>query len=190
MSQPLTALQWVGVASLCVIVLAGVVPLIGRPFDPSSSVSQSWGERQRFSVLMGMVLTVFGAGFCLFIVGWLTPAYGLPHWMYYVAAVAYLGILGVAWVRIVDKPAEHPVHHPHFLGGIAGASAITASYATLLFWASSVPRLSYYLTLIAFAYSLCWPLFFLPRVREYFLVLECMFVFLFVLVILSLTAGW
>lgn len=184
------ALQWAGVVSLCAIVLFGVLPLLRGPFDPARSVSQSWGETRRTHLALGVVLTVFGAGFCAFFAGWLIPTYNLPAFMYVVTAAAYLAVLVVAWVRIVEKPAEHPIHHPHFVGGMVGATGIAFSYVTILLTASPLPQISRNLILIALIYSICWPLFFLRRVRDYFLILECLFVFLFVIVVLSLTRGW
>jgi hypothetical protein len=183
-------LQWAGVASLVAIVSFGVLPLFRKPFDPSGSVSQSWGETERTHRTMGVVLTVFGAGFSAFVIGWLVPTYHVAPFMYYITAAAYLGLLAVGWVRIVERPAEHPVHHPHFVGGVAGATGIALYYAAALLAHPALPPVSRHLTIIAFAYSVCWPLFFLKRIRNYFLILECLFVLLFVLVVLSLTLGW
>jgi hypothetical protein len=111
------ALQWVGVVSLAAIVFTGVLPLMGKPFDPSRSVSQSWGETEQFHLFMGAVLTIAGAGFCAFVPGWLMPVYHLPAFMYVVTVLAYLAVLAVAWAPITEKPGEHSLRHPHFVEG-------------------------------------------------------------------------
>lgn len=184
------ALQWFGIISLGVIVIFGAAPLLRKPFDPTESVSQSWGGMPSTHRLLGIILTLFGAGFCAFLTGWLIPVYHLPTFMYGLTAVAYLALLSIAWIPITEKPGEHSLRHPHFVGGALGATGITISYMAILISQPTVPPVSRFLTIVALIYSLCWPLFFLRPARRAFLILECLFVLLFVLVICALTLGW
>ena len=183
-------LRWLGVLSLGIILAAGLWPLKGRLFDdPGRSVSQSWSAVRK-PRLLGTLLTVAGAGLCAFIVGWLTPMYRLGPLMYVLAAVGFLGLLAVAWVPIAERPGEHSLKHPHFIGGVAAANVAVVAYILIICAAPKVPPISYNLAVIALIFSASWPVFFVKGVRSYFLVLEGVFVLLLVAVMLLLTMGW
>jgi hypothetical protein len=184
------SLRWVGVVSLSVILLFGILPILKAANDPSQSASQTWAFDEWGHRLISIILTVFGAGFCAFLIGWLIPIYHLWVGMYSITLAGYLAILGIAWFPMVNNPGEHSVWHPHFIGGVAAACGAIIGYSAILLATPDIPRLSYYITVVALLYSAAWPAFFLRSFRRYFKPLEGILVVLFVTVIASLTIGW
>lgn len=187
--QVYAQLHWIGILSLGGIVLSGLAPVFLKPLDFSESVSLSWSRTKLIHRQIGLALIVFGTGFCTFLVGWLIPTYHIASFMYLVVAVAYISLLTVVWSPMTEKPGAHSLRHPHFVGGGLGATGVAISYAAILLARPTVPPVSQILSVIAMFYSVCWPLFFLRPVRRVFLLLECLFVLLFALVILSLSLG-
>src|SRR4051812_18342422 len=98
----------------------------------SQSVSQTWSLSTKGHLLISIVLTVFGAGLCAFIVGWLVPTYVLWPGMYAVTLAGYLAVLGIAWFPITEKPGEHSFRHPHFIGGAVAACGAIVAYTSIL----------------------------------------------------------
>lgn len=105
------------------------------------------------------------------------------------ALVGYVAILGVAWFPMVESPGEHSLRHPHFIGGAVVAYGVVASYLIILLTGTTASHGSRGITAAALVYSALWPVFFLPGVRKYFLILETILVALFVAVIAALTFG-
>ena len=187
--QTIEYLRWAGIVSLAVIVISGAIPVFRTVTRPGQSVSQTWSSDTRGHRLISIILTVFGAGLCAFMVGWLIPTYQLWPGMYAITLVGYLAILGVAWFPMTEGPGEHSFWHPHFIGGAVTACGAIIGYTAILLANADIPPFSYRLTLIALLCTAAWPLFFLREVRNYFIVLEVIVVMLFMAVIAALTFG-
>jgi len=187
--QAIESLRWVGLLSLAAILVSGIMPVLTTANNPSQSVSQTWASNRQSHLAISIMLTVFGAGFCASIVGWLIPTYHLWVGMYLVTLAGYVALLGVAWFPMADSPGEHSLRHPHFIGGAAAACGAIVGYASVLLAGGGIPRLGYYVTVVALIYSALWPSFFLRRVRKYFMVLEGILVVLFVAVAIALMLG-
>lgn len=182
-------LRWLGVIALSGMLATALLLLVTQQFDPSSSVSQSWSRSKRAFLFMGISMSVFGALLCVSLLGWTIPHYGLPVLLYPLVLLAYLALLVIAWVPMVEKPGEHSWLHPHFLGGGVVATGALVGFLLILQASPPVPPVSYWLTVLALAYGLLWPVFMLEKVRKYFLVLEIGLVLMFVQVTVALAAG-
>lgn len=180
-------LRWKGLVSLLVLVVFGSLPLFRVPHNNEQSISQLWALDTRARVPLGIIFSVFGAGFCLFLAGWLIPTYALWPGMYAIVGAAYVGLLFVVWVPLHHAPGAHSLKHPHFIGGALTACTAVVGYGIILLSNAPLPLAATVATVVALAYSLFWPAFFLPKVRTYFLPLEMILVGCFVLVILTLT---
>lgn len=187
--SPIEPLRWVGVAALCGMLLAALALQLTERFDSSRSVSQVWARSRRSYIFTGVSMSVFGALLCLSLVGWHIPAYRLPTLMYPLVALAYLALLAIAWVPMTEKPGEHSLLHPHFLGGAFVATGAIVGFACILLARPAVPTASYWSTAVSLAYASMWPLFMTVRLRRFFLLLEIGLVLLFVLVVTALTIG-
>lgn len=188
--QAIESLRFVGIISLLIVVVSGAMPVFQTITSLSQSVSQTWTANESTRRLISVVLTIFGAGICAFMAGWLIPTYQLWPGMYLVILLGYIAVLGIAWVPMTESPGEHSFKHPHFVGGAAAACGAIIGYAAILLANGDVPQTSYYITLAALIYTAMWPLFLLRGVRNYFIVLEVILVLFFVAVIAALTFGW
>jgi hypothetical protein len=188
--QAVESLRWLGILSLGAVLLWGILPALQAATSPKQSVSQIWASNTRSHRIISVLLTIFGAGFCTFLAGWLIPTYQLWAGMYPATFAGYVAVLGVAWFPMADSPGEHSLWHPHFIGGAAGACLAMLGYASILLANADIPRLSHHLTVVALLYSATWPIFFLRSVRKYFMILEGILAALFVAVITALTLGW
>jgi hypothetical protein len=172
---------------LTAIIAAGIVPILKMINSPSQSISQLWASAEKHHRLISVTVTIFGAGLSAYIIGWLIPTYQLWTGMYLVALVGYVAILGVAWFPMVESPGEHSLRHPHFIGGAIVAYGAVVGYLIILLTGNAVSQWSRAITIAALVYSALWPIFFLPGVRKYFLILETVLVALFVAAITALT---
>jgi hypothetical protein len=91
---------------------------------------------------------------------------------------------------MIESPGEHSLIHPHFVGGAVAACGAVVGYLIILLTGTALPQGSRYATVAALVYSALWPIFFLPGVRKYFIVLETILIALFTAVIITLTFGW
>lgn len=165
-------LRWLGLASTVAAVIAAAVPLLGKPLDWQNSVSYSWaGSRRQFFVL-AVVMSLAGAGMCAGLMGWVIPHYHMPALMYGVTAVAYVALMGVAWVPMTDKPGEHSYLHPHFVGGAVLATLAIVAMASVAWFSMNVTTATRLLSLLAVVLAGCWPLLFFSPARRVFLILE------------------
>lgn len=190
MSQSATELlRWLGVAALLGMVLTAVAVQMRERFDASRSASQAWSRSRRSYLLTGVSMTLCGAVLCLSMMAWLIPHYGLSALMYPLVGLAYVALLAVAWVPIAEKPGEHQLSHPHFIGGAVVATGAVVGFLCILSAEPAVPVVSFWLSVVALAYTVLWPVFFVARLRRYFLLLEIGIVMWFVSVITALTIG-
>lgn len=185
--QPIESLRWLGVVALAGMLAAALLVLLTQQFDASRSVSQSWSRSRRAYVFMGVSVTVFGALLVVSLMGWTIPHYGLPWLMYPLVSLAYLALLVIAWVPMIEKPGEHSLLHPHFVGGGIVATGAAIGFLLILLAKPAVPALSFWITVAALSYGALWPLFMTRHLRRYFLVLEIGLVLMFMAVTTTLT---
>ena len=174
---------------MLVILVGGTIPVLGSVTSPSQSVSQLWASSRQKHLATSILLTIFGAGFCGWLAAWLIPNYQLWPGMYVVVALAYVATLGVAWFPLSDKPGEHSLRHPHFIGGATVTYGVVMGYIVILLAHGKIPPVSHGLAIAALVYSAAWPTFFLRGIRNYFIVLEILLVLLFSAVMIALTLG-
>lgn len=184
--RAIESLRWIGLISLWVILITGAVPVFKRASSLKQSVSQLWALDSQKHTAISIILTICGAGMCASALGWLIPTYQLWPGMYPIIIAGYLALLAVAWFPIHVGPGEHSLLHPHFVGGAIAATGATIGYMCILLAPTEIPRVSYYMTIIALVYSVTWPAFMLRGVRNYFIVLEGTLVLLFVTVVTTL----
>ncbi len=188
--QAIESLRWVGLCSLAVIIAAGIGPILKMVESPGQSISQLWAAAEKHHKLISIIMTIFGAGLSAYVICWLIPTYRLWPGMYVVALISYIALLGVSWFPMVESPGEHSLRHPHFVGGAIVAYGAVIGYLVILLTGTAIPQGSRAVTVAALVYSALWPIFFLPDVRKYFIILETILIALFIVVIGALTIGW
>jgi hypothetical protein len=164
------------VVSLALTALLGIVsPLIFRG-DRRESISQSIAKNNRYFVSAGVGLSLLGLGFCSGLLIWYIPSYHLSVWAYGLSTLAFIGILGLAWVRAIG-PSERSMRiNVHFaFGQLLGVSLIL-----LLFMVQASGRISlllYALNWLTLAFCMaCFPLYiFVKKLRQHFLLFEIAF---------------
>jgi len=109
---------------------------------------------------------------CTGLIVWSIPHYHLPELMYGVVAVAYVALMGVAWVPMTEKPGEHSYLHPHFLGGATLATLAIVAMVSVTWFGLGVPTPARVLSFSAMVLAACWPLLFFSPARRVFLVFE------------------
>jgi hypothetical protein len=182
-------LRWLGLASTVIAVVAAGVPLLGKPLDWQNSVSYSWtGSRRKFLIL-AVVMSFAGAGMCAGWIEWIIPHYHLPALIYGVVAIAYIALMGVAWVPMTDKPGDHSYLHPHFVGGAALATLAIVAMASVAWFGVNVPVAARVLSFSAMILAACWPLLFFSPARRAFLLLESLIALTFFGTIVLLLIG-
>lgn len=182
-------LRWLGLASILVIILASAIPLLGKPLDWQDSVSHSWVGSRRKWLTLATLLTIGGTGLCVSLALWAVPHYDLPVLLYGIIALAYAGMLAVAWVPMTDRPGEHSMLHGHFLGGSALATLAIIALASVIWFGTDVRSATRIASFIALLFAASWPLLFISPARRIFLALESLIAmsFLAALVLLFVT---
>jgi|GEM_PF-4911928 len=133
-------LRWLGSASILLMVLTSATPLLGKPLDWQDSVSHSWIGSRRKWLTLATLLTIGGTGLCISLALWVVPHYDLPALLHGVIALAYIGLLAVAWIPMTDRPGEHSMTHGHFLGGSILATLAIIAMASIIWFGTDVPQ--------------------------------------------------
>lgn len=165
-------LRWLGLVSTVTAVVAAGVPLLGKPLDWQNSVSYTWAGSRRQFLVLAVVMSLAGAGMCAGLIAWVIPHYHMPALMYGVTVVAYIALMGVAWVPMTDKPGEHSYLHPHFVGGATLTTLAIVAMASAAWFGVNVPPAARVLSILAVVLAACWPLLFFSPARRAFLLLE------------------
>lgn len=161
--------RWIGLISLLLILIAGVVPVLLAPKRLHGTVSQAWAGVPRW--IVGPVMTLGALGVCAGIAGWIIPTYALPTFMYGVVALAFVAMLFIAWVPMHEAPGEHGLVHAHFIGGAGLATLAVVSLGTVVA-SDLVPAGIRILGGAGAGIAACWPVLYLTNLKRYFMVAE------------------
>ena len=164
--------RWVALVSTVTAVISAGAPLLGTPLDWQNSVSYSWSVSRRKFLVVGAILSLAGAGMCAGLLLWVIPHYHLPRLMYGIVVVAYIALMGIAWVPMDERPGEHSYFHYHFLGGGLIASLAIVAMASVVWFSTGVPYVTRVTAFLAMVFAIGWPLLFIGPAKRVFLAFE------------------
>lgn len=175
--QSVEFFRWIGIAVMTVVCLGGLISVLTQYENVHSSVSSSIGKNTKLYIIMGLLLSVGGALFYLFLALWLIPHYHVHSASYLLLLIAFLAQLGIAWAPVHKD--RHKLERIHIIcGGIVSVSMIL--FLTLvLFTAPNVGSIiSALLTFYLFAcYIYLFFFIFFKKYRfRYFLLFESLFI--------------
>jgi hypothetical protein len=165
-------LRWLAAVSTVTAVMAAGTPLLSGPLDWRNSVSYSWTRSRRKFLALAIVMSLAGVGISIGWMFWIIPHYHLPTLMYGVVAVAYVALMGVAWVPMNYRPGEHSYLHGHFLGGSLMATLAAIAMACVVWFGTDISVVTRIVSSLSMLLAASWPLLFFSPARKAFLVLE------------------
>lgn len=119
-------LRIIGSVSSILTIALGALILLRNPLGDEHSISHHIVTKRHYFLAIGGALTIFGALYYAFIIRWFIPQYGLPSWLLFILAGAFIAQMLVAWIPANNPILENNRFHGlwHTLGGIVVASAM------------------------------------------------------------------
>lgn len=89
--------QYVGIASLLVVLAGGLFVLIRSSAGSNLSISHHIAANKHSFILMGVLLSLIGTAFYTFLIFWLIPTYALPALTYWIVVISLIAQFVIAW---------------------------------------------------------------------------------------------
>ncbi len=175
--EAIESLRWVGISMMILVCTGGLYALITQYKSVHSSISYSIAQNKNLYILMGILLSIGGGLFYLFLAFWLMPHYAIQPIGYLILITAFVAQLGLAWIPLDRK--RRKLELAHVVGG-GTVSICMILFLTLV--SLTATNLNSTVAVILTIYLLaCYPyllffLFFKKHRYRYFLLFESFFV--------------